>query len=329
MENSSAADYSLEDLTVTSETEGENTKDTSLRTFISYKDRMEETTAALAAPIRKRVERLLSKTNKNRDKLARQRDEETAATTDLETLKETQATLEQHKQDHEALSQELYEVETNPTAIEEDETKADEFDRAMTLALRDCKYLISQRSIHSNISSLEAVIKGLTAAYEASPDNDHSVAISRVNSKTKELENDLHLSLMNEEEELRGRGNLMLEKAYATQGRVAGARTSDVKPATRSSKSNVKLKYIEIPSFSGRLKTGFPSRGFSTRLYTTMMTWMTTPDLHIWFRPCKTQGSSLSWQKDWRNQEPTQRFYQNWKQNMTNQGGCTDGTATK
>ena len=148
MENSSAADYSLEDLTVTSETEGENTKDTSLRTFIFYKDRMEETTAALAAPIRKRVERLLSKTNKNRDKLARQRDEETAATTDLETLKETQATLEQHKQDHEALSQELYEVETNPTAIEEDETKADEFDRAMTLALRDCKYLISQRSIH-------------------------------------------------------------------------------------------------------------------------------------------------------------------------------------
>ena len=98
----------------------------------------------------------------------------------------------------------------------------------------------------------------MTAAYEASPDNDHSVAISRVNSKTKELENDLHLSLMNEEEELRGRGNLMLEKAYATQGRVAGARTSDVKPATRSSKSNVKLKYIEIPSFSEKTEDWLP-----------------------------------------------------------------------
>ena len=185
VEDSSAADHSQEDFTVTSETEGDTTQDTSLNTFISYKDRMDETTAALAAPMRKRVERLLGKAHKNRDKLARQRDEETSATTDLETLKETQATLEQQKQDFEVLSQDLYETETNPTAIEEDEAKADEFDRAMTLALRDCKYLLSQRSIHSNISSLEAVIRGLTAAYEASPDNDHSLAISSSTPKSR------------------------------------------------------------------------------------------------------------------------------------------------
>ena len=214
---------------------------------------MEETAAALAAPMRKRVERLLGKAHKNRDKLARQRDEETSATTDLETLKETQATLEQQRQDFEVLSQELYETDTNPTAIEEDEAKSDEFDRAMIVALKDCKYLISQRSIHSNISSLEAVIRGLTAVYEASPDNDHSLAIRKVDSKIKDLESDLHLSLMTEEEELRGRGNLMLEKAYATQGRVAGTKTSDIKPSTsKSSKSNVKLRHIEIPSFSGK-----------------------------------------------------------------------------
>ena len=251
--SSSAADTSLEDLTVTSETRGENTKDTSLQTFISYQDRMEEATAALAAPIRKKAERLISKAHKNRDKLARQRDEETSATTDLETLKETQALLEQLKQDFEALSQELYEAETNPTALEEDEGKSDDFDRAMMMALRDCKYLISQRSVHSNISSLEAVIRGLTAAFEASPGNDHSPAIKKMESRIKDLENDLHLSLMAEEAELRGRGNLMLERAYATQGRVAGTKITDIKPSTaRSSKSNVKLRHIEIPSFSGK-----------------------------------------------------------------------------
>ena len=64
---------------------------------------------------------------------------------------------------------------------------------------------------------------------------------------------------MTEEEELRGRGNLMLEKAYATQGRVAGAKTTDIKPATsRTTKSNVKLKYIEIPSFSGKTEDWLP-----------------------------------------------------------------------
>ncbi len=79
--------------------------------------------AARAAPLRKKLERLLGR---NRDKLARQRAEETPATTDLETLKETQANLEQHKQDYGALSQELYEVESNPTATEEDEVKCEE-----------------------------------------------------------------------------------------------------------------------------------------------------------------------------------------------------------
>ena len=207
----------------------------------------------LAAPIRKKVERLISKAHKQRDMLARQKDEETSATTDLETLKETQALLGQLKQDFEALSQNLYEVETNPTALDEDEGRSDDFDRAMLLAVRDCKHLISQRSVHSNISSLETVIRGLTAAYESSPENDHSSAIKRVDSRVKELEQDLHQSLMSEDAELRMKGNLMLERAYATQGRVAGTRASDTKPSTaRSSKSNVKLRHIEIPSFSGK-----------------------------------------------------------------------------
>ena len=119
-EDSSVADCSSE-TTVTEDTVTEvTTGNTSLKTFISYQDRMEETTAALAAPLRKRLDRILSKANRNRDKLARQRDQETPATTDYETLKETQAALEQLKQDHETHSQELYEVETNPTAIEED-----------------------------------------------------------------------------------------------------------------------------------------------------------------------------------------------------------------
>ncbi len=103
--------------------EAASTHSPSLNTLICCRDLMEETMAARAAPLRKKLERLLCKTLRNRDKLARQRAEENPATTDLETLKETHANLEQHKQDYEALSQELYEVESKPTATEEDEVK--------------------------------------------------------------------------------------------------------------------------------------------------------------------------------------------------------------
>ena len=241
-----------------SQEESENSQHTSLWTFASN-SRMEEATAALAAPLRKRLERVQGKVVRCKDKLSRQRDQENPAASDFETLKEAQSMLEHHQKEHEKLSTELYEVETNPTAIADDELKADECESNMSMAVRDCRYLLSQRSISSNIQSLESVIRGLTAAYEASPENDHSVALNRVLLKTKDLENDLHFSLMTEEEELRGRGNSMLERAYAIQGRVAGVKPSEIKPIIKgSSKSNVKLKYIDIPSFSGKTEDWLP-----------------------------------------------------------------------
>ena len=221
-------------------------------TLNNSRDLMAETAAARAGPLRKRLERILSKARRSRDKIARQRDEETASTSDLETLKETQSALEQARTDYETFSLELYGVEMNPTTIEEDEGRSDEFDRVIALALKDGKYLISQRSIFSNISSLEADIRGVTAAYEAAPDNDHAMVLAELSSSIKDLKKDLHLSLMDEEEELRGRGNAMLERAYAIQSRMAGCRITEVKPATARSKTGIKLKHIEVPSFSGK-----------------------------------------------------------------------------
>ena len=219
---------------------------------VSYKELMEDTAAATAGPLRKRLERIMSKARKSRDRISRQRDEENAATSDLETLKETQSALEQARADYETFSFELFGVESNPTATEDDEAKGDEFDRTISQALKDNKYLISQRSIYSNISSLEAAIRGVAAAYEASPDNDHSMAMARFESRIKDLEKDLHLSMMDEEEELRGRGNAILEKAYAMQGRVAGCKITEVKPDTARIRTGVKLRHIEVPSFSGK-----------------------------------------------------------------------------
>ena len=74
-EDSSTTDSSQGEFTAVFGTEDETSDNTSLTTLISYKERMEETAALQAAPIRKKVERLISKAHKQRDMLARRRDE--------------------------------------------------------------------------------------------------------------------------------------------------------------------------------------------------------------------------------------------------------------
>ena len=297
---------------------------TSTRTFLS-EPKMEEANAALAAPLRKKLERIQNKTVRCKDRLSRQRDQENPATSDSEILKDMQSQLEMHQKEHDRLSEELYEIETNPTAINDDETKSDEFDQNMLAAVRDLRYLMSQRSIYSNIQSLESVMRGLTAAYDASPENDHSVAMTRLLLKTKDLEGDLHLSLMAEEEELRGRANAIIERSYTLQGRVSGVRISYVKPpskGTTATKSNVKLKYIDIPSFSGKTEDWLPfKRLFFKAVHLneeldddTKLTYLV-----------QTLGSRQISQREWMRKEPTRRFSRSLMRSMTSLGGCTVG----
>ena len=230
------------------------TSHSSLHTFVSYTSKMEEANTALAVSLRKRIVRLHSKAQRVRDRLATQKGTDTAETSVLAELQETLDTIKAQKEEFETLTQQLLDVESNPTALEEDDIRAEEFEQAMFRATADGKYLLSQRSIYCSVSTLEVLIRGLTTAYETSPDNAHSLASNRVNVQTEELETALKISNMPDEEELRQRGNLMVERAHSIQGRVAGTRATDAKPpvATTKAKAHLKLKYIEVPTFSGR-----------------------------------------------------------------------------
>ena len=227
---------------------------TSLHTFVSYTRRMDEANVALAVSLRKKIVRLHSKAQRLRDRLATQQGTETAETSVMEELQDTLDSIKASKDEFETLTLQLLDIETNPTALEEDDIRSEEFEQAMFRATADCKFLLSQRSIFCGISALEVLIRGLTTSYEASPDNVHTLSINRVNHQTEELEKALKQSNMHEEEELRQRGNLMIERAHSIQGRVAGTKVTDAKPsvAATKSKAHLKLKYIEVPTFSGR-----------------------------------------------------------------------------
>ena len=209
-------------------------------------------TKALLTSLRKKLERLRNQAGKTQDSLARDKDRETPDTIDAEEYEDIQATLRKQQSDYEALSTQVFDGENDPSALEDDEAKADEMQRIMRAANKDCKFLISQGTIQRSFSQLEMMIKTLTGAYELQPDNNHSKAVSNVEDAAKKLADALKVSLMPKEEELRGQAQHMLECAAAIQGRVAGTKHIDVKPVASASKSHLKLKYVEVPTFSGK-----------------------------------------------------------------------------
>ena len=101
-------------------------KNTSLR--VQAADiRMEEANAAIAAPLRKRLERIQNKTARSREKLSRQRDQDSPSTSNYDLLQDSLSQLEGFQKEHNKLSEDLFEVETNPSALNEDESKAEDF----------------------------------------------------------------------------------------------------------------------------------------------------------------------------------------------------------
>ena len=226
----------------------------SLQTYISSKNRMEEVNAAMAVSIRKKVLRMQVRSTRMRERMGMKRANETAETSILHELREDLEETKSITKEFESLTLQLLDVETNPTALEEDDLRTEEVEQALFRAASDCKYLMAQRAIACNISALEVLIRGITSSYETSPDNDHSTSMNRLHKKAEELEEALEASNMPEEEELRQKGNLIVERAHIIQGRVAGTKVVEIKPTVSPSKSkaHIKLKYVEVPTFSGK-----------------------------------------------------------------------------
>ena len=227
---------------------------------IQVTPKMTDADTAIAAPLRKKLERIQSKTHRIKEQLSNQRDKEDPSSSDCESLQDIQAQLEIYKKDYDRVSEALYDAENNPTAIAEDETKSDGFEQDMMAAKMDCKQLLSKKKIHSNTQALESAVRGLNTAFDATPENNHSVALELVLVRAKDLEQELLVSTMPERDDLRNRATDILERASLIQGRVAGTKISDVKPIITAStgKSGIKLKYIDVPNFSGKTEDWLP-----------------------------------------------------------------------
>ena len=114
---------------------------------------------------------------------------------------------------------------------------------------------MSAKATHSNTEGLESAVRCLSTAFDAHPENDHSVALELVVDLTKNLGKELLTSTMPEHHALRQRARYVLERASLIQGRASGEKKSDIKPiitSSSASRAGVKLKFMEVPEFSGK-----------------------------------------------------------------------------
>ena len=216
------------------------------------------------------MERLQTRTARIMKQLSDQRDKADPSSSDYGILQETQEQLEIYRKDYDRNSEALYDVETNPTAIDADEVKAGNFQQDMRTARMDCKQLMSAKKTHSNTQALERAVGGLTAAYDAAPEKNHSVALDVVLVRAKDLEQELLTSTMPEDHDLRDRATAILKKAYLIQAKSAGEAIHDVKPTTAdlSIRSHLKLKPLDVPNFSGKTEDWLTFwRRFSTAIH--------------------------------------------------------------
>ena len=171
----------------------------------SESTRMEKANAALIIQLRKKLGRINNKITRIREKLGSQRDQNSPATSDHNILQDTLTQIQEYEKEYVRIGEELFELETDNNALAEDEARADEFDRAMAVNVKDCQYLMTTRNVYQGTLALETAIRSLTTAYEASPANNHSTTSDLVKLRAKDLEVYLLASLLAEEEELRGR----------------------------------------------------------------------------------------------------------------------------
>ena len=233
---------------------------------------MSDADTELAGPLRRKLNRLQKQAERTRDYFIKERDGDAAAVSDWSLLKESQDQLNLSKQEYDRTYDALCEVETNPTAMDEDGGAADLFDQHTRLSKLICKQLMSIKKVQSNTQALEMAVGGLNNAFNAAPDKNHSVALEVVLVRSKDLEEELLLSPIGDEHPLRHRAAASMKEAYLIQAKTAKEVVPDVKPIRDhkdSLKANFKIPRLTVPAFSGKTEDWLPFwRQFNKAVHT-------------------------------------------------------------
>ena len=236
---------------------------------IQVTPKMTDADTELAGPLRRKLDRLQKQADRTKDHLINARKGEDVALADWSTLHEDQEQLELTRKEYERIYDQLCEVETNPTAMDQDGISADLFDQAIRMSKLIGKRLMSTSKIQGTTQALEMAVGGLNNAYNAAPEKSHLVALEAVLTRSKNLEEELLVSSLGEDHPLRHRAAASLKEAYLIQAKTSKDITSDIKPFREVPKANFKIPPLIVPSFSGKTEDWLPFwRQFNKAVHT-------------------------------------------------------------
>ena len=159
------------------------------------------------------------------------------------------------ERDHEKKYNQLCEAESNAATIKKDVAAATNFQMQLMAAQGTCELLLSKKKIQSTTQALALAVSGLNDAFTEDPGKNHSVILSVVKNRSKQLEEELLASNINEEEELIIQGKATLKEAFLLQSKVMKPEELDSKPiitTDHTTKSAYKIPPLQVPKFDGR-----------------------------------------------------------------------------
>ena len=211
------------------------------------------------APLRRKLARHARQTEKNKTRLTRMIGED-PSTLNWELLNEHSVELQEVKAEYNRISSKINDVETNPTAIDQDMADADKWEDSLLAARTACKLLMSMKQVHSLTQGLQIAVTSLNDAFNSEPDKSHAETLTKVLTLSAKLEAELLASSLEENHRLRREATTILKESALVQSKpVKAIKTEEATSSSRVDPDNpYKLVNVPVPRFSGKMQDWVP-----------------------------------------------------------------------
>ena len=158
------------------------------------------------------------------------------------------------KAEHDEKYDLLCEADSNATAIKKDATAAGSFHTMMMTTQDICEKLLSRKRIHGFTQTLDMAVAGLLEMFTADPGSDHSAVLTVIQTKSKQLEEEMFHAPLKDEHELMEQGRSALKRAFSAQSKVTKPKIEDTTASrsTGGTRPHYRVTPLSVPSFSGK-----------------------------------------------------------------------------
>ena len=202
---------------------------------------------------RKALEKLAAKVKKLHTKYSEKLEEDAPQNTHLRAVKAALTEVEALQGNYDARVDAMEGEETEERLINQDERAHEEFIETVLATKFAIELLISKKAIYKAMHALEDQADIITQAFMADPEATTTNSLKTINKLEAALMTELMDSELLPTAPLKQQCDVVLKTAGFLKIKLEKIPSKDDKPAiTSTSRSGIKLKYLDVPDFSGK-----------------------------------------------------------------------------